>query len=125
MTVLLKKEIKMKQKSEPLNTEQSSHVTPVGGNVFADLGFDAEEAKALQLQTHQVIAKKLAIKAQLMDTLADWIEKEKLTQAHAATLLGVSRPRVSDVIRHKNSNFTVDALIDMVMRTGQSVQIAI
>ena len=115
----------MKQKSEPLNIEQTSHITPVGGNVFADLGFDAEAAQALQLQTHQVIAKKLAIKAQLMDTLADWIETEKLTQAHAAALLGVSRPRVSDVIRHKNSNFTVDALIDMVMRTGQSVQIAI
>jgi predicted XRE-type DNA-binding protein len=60
-----------------------------------------------------------------MDSLADWMLQEKLTQAKAVSLLGVSRPRVSDVIRHKNSNFTVDALIDMVVRTGQPLQITL
>ena len=93
--------------------------------MFADLGFSPAEAKALQAQVKQVIAKKMAIKKQLMDTLADWMVQEKLTQAKAASLLGVSRPRVSDVIRHKNSNFTVDALIDMVVRTGRSLQITL
>ena len=103
----------------------AAHVTPVGGNVFADLGFEPAEATALFEQSQKAIAKKLAIKAQLMDTLATWMETEKLTQAKAATVLGISRPRVSDVIRHKNSNFTVDALIDMVVRTGKTVQISI
>jgi predicted XRE-type DNA-binding protein len=103
----------------------AGHVTPVGGNVFADLGFDPAEAAALYEQSEKAIAKKLAIKAQLMDTLATWIVSEKLTQAKAATVLGISRPRVSDVIRHKNSNFTVDALIDMVVRTGQRVQMSV
>ena len=103
----------------------AGHVTPVGGNVFADLGFEPAEATALFEQSQKAIAKKLAIKAQLMDTLATWMETEKLTQAKAATVLGISRPRVSDVIRHKNSNFTVDALIDMVVRTGKTVQISI
>ena len=46
-------------------------------------------------------------------------------EAKAASLIGVSRPRVSDVIRYKNSNFTVDALIDMVVRTGQPLQITL
>ena len=104
---------------------KAGHVTPAGGNVFADLGFSKAEAKALQSQMSAVIAKKLAIKKQLMDTLAQWMQDEKLTQAKAASLLGVSRPRVSDVIRHKNGNFTVDALIDMVVRTGQPVQISV
>lgn len=103
----------------------AGHITPAGGNVFADLGFAPVEAAALLEKTQKVIAKKLAIKQQLMDTLAMWMATEKLTQAKAATLLGVSRPRVSDVIRHKNSNFTVDALIDMVVRTGQPVQITV
>ncbi|HRH05235.1 MAG TPA: helix-turn-helix transcriptional regulator [Burkholderiaceae bacterium] len=103
----------------------AGHVTPVGGNVFVDLGFEPAEATALFEQSQKAIAKKLAIKAQLMDTLATWMESEKLTQAKAATVLGISRPRVSDVIRHKNSNFTVDALIDMVVRTGKTVQISI
>ena len=115
----------MKRKTDPIADSVSAHITPVGGNVFADLGFSPAEAKALQAQVKQVIAKKMAIKKQLMDTLADWMAQEKLTQAKAASLLGVSRPRVSDVIRHKNSNFTVDALIDMVVRTGQPLQITL
>ena len=115
----------MKRKAEMNKDHVSAHITQAGGNVFADLGFNAVEAKALQAQTRVVIAKKLGIKKQLMDALAEWISQEKLTQAKAASLLGVSRPRVSDVIRHKNSNFTVDALIDMVVRTGQPVKITL
>jgi predicted XRE-type DNA-binding protein len=53
------------------------------------------------------------------------VAQEKLTQAKAASVLGVSRPRVSDVIRHQNSKFTVDALIDMVVRTGQPLRISL
>jgi predicted XRE-type DNA-binding protein len=105
--------------------DMAGHITPAGGNVFADLGFEPAEAAALFEQSQKAIAKKLAIKAQLMDTLAKWMVSEKLTQAKAATVLGISRPRVSDVIRHKNSNFTVDALIDMVVRTGRTVQISV
>ena len=115
----------MKRKTSPIADNVSAHITPAGGNVFADLGFSAVEAKALQAQVREVVAKKLAIKKQLMDSLADWMVQEKLTQTKAASLLGVSRPRVSDVIRHKNSKFTVDALIDMVMRTGQPLQITL
>ena len=115
----------MKRKTCPIADNACAHITPAGGNVFADLGFSPAEAKALQVQVHEVIAKKLAIKKQLMDSLAEWMVQEKLTQAKAASLLGVSRPRVSDVIRHKNSNFTVDALIDMVVRTGLPLQITL
>jgi predicted XRE-type DNA-binding protein len=103
----------------------AGHITPAGGNVFADLGIEPAESAALFEQSQKAIAKKLAIKQQLMDALATWMVSEKLTQAKAATVLGISRPRVSDVIRHKNSNFTVDALIDMVVRTGQTVQISV
>ncbi len=60
-----------------------------------------------------------------MDAVAAWMASENLTQAKAAALLGVSRPCVSDVSRHKNSNFTVDALIDRVARTGRPLQISV
>ncbi len=42
----------------------SMHVTPVGGNVFADLGFPPEEAAALQAETKRIIVEKRAIKRQ-------------------------------------------------------------
>ncbi len=117
--------MKMKTKNTPSPDNLAGHITPAGGNVFADLGFKPAEAVALFDQSQKAMAIKLAIKAQLMDALASWMVSEKLTQAKAATVLGISRPRVSDVIRHKNSNFTVDALIDMVVRTGQTVQISV
>ena len=115
----------MKRTTQVTPDNAAGHITPAGGNVFADLGFDKAEAKALQAQTREVIAKKLAIKTQLMDSLAQWMAQEKLTQAKAASVLGVSRPRVTDVVRHQNSKFTVDALIDMVVRTGQPLRISL
>lgn len=115
----------MKRTTEVIPDNVAGHITPAGGNVFADLGFDKAEATDLQQQMREVIAKKLAIKTHLMDSLAQWMVQEKLTQAKAASLLGVSRPRVSDVIRHQNSKFTIDALIDMVVRTGQPLRISL
>ena len=38
-----------------INTEVT-HVTRIGANIFAELGFDEDEAKALQAQTQAQIA---------------------------------------------------------------------
>lgn len=39
---------------------KSMHMTPVGGNVFADLGFEPEEAAALKARSQEIISEKLA-----------------------------------------------------------------
>ena len=104
---------------------KSMHITPVGGNVFADLGFEPEEAAALQAESKRVISEKLAIKESLMTELAEWIGEKKLKQADAAQILGVTRPRVSDVINKKSIKFTIDALVDMLARTGKHVQLSV
>ena len=36
------------------------HITPVGGNVFADLGFEPEEAAALMAVSQRIISEMLA-----------------------------------------------------------------
>ena len=102
-----------------------THVTPVGGNIFADLGFEPDEATRLLAETDAVISEKLAIKDSLMTELAGWIEAKKLKQAEAAEILGVTRPRVSDVINKKAIKFTIDALVDMLARTGKHVQLSV
>jgi predicted XRE-type DNA-binding protein len=104
---------------------KSAHVTPVGGNVFADLGFDPQEAAALKARSQQIISEKMAIKEGLMTELANWIEVENLRQADAAEILGVTRPRVSDVVNRKSIKFTIDALVDMLARTGKHVQLSV
>ncbi len=101
------------------------HVTPADGNVFLDLGFSVEEAIALKAESQRIISEKLAIKDSLMTELAAWIDEKKLKQADAARILGVTRPRVSDVVTKKSIKFTIDALVDMLARTGKHVHLSI
>lgn len=106
---------------------KSARITPAGGNVFADLGFGPAEAQTLQAQSQsqRIISDKIAIKEKLMRELALWIDTENLKQADAAQILGVTRPRVSDVINRKTPKFTIDALVDMLARTGKRVEFSI
>lgn len=90
-----------------------THITPENGNVFRDLGFSEQEST------------KLKIKAKLMCSISEWIKHEKLKQAEASALLQVTRPRVSDVMRGKAGKFTIDALIDILEKTGQHVTVQV
>jgi len=88
-----------------------THITSESGNIFKDLGFNSQEAA------------KLKIKAQLMCQISEWIKEKQLKQEDASHLLHVTRPRVSDIMRGKSGKFTIDALIDMLERTGKHVTV--
>lgn len=75
---------------------KSAHITPVGGNVFADMGFEPEEAAALKAESQRIVSEKLAIKYSPMTELAGSIEAKNLKPDEAPEVLGVTRPRVSD-----------------------------
>jgi len=104
---------------------ETRHITPAGGNVFADLGFGPEEAAALKAESDRLISQKLSIKESLMKEIANWIETENLKQVDAAQVLGVTRPRVSDIVQNKSAKFTIDSLVDMLARTGKHVQLSV
>lgn len=88
-------------------------VTPSTGNIFRDLGFSHEEAEHLLVRTDLMI--------QTQKLLAS----RGLTQKAAAKLLGVTQPRVSDLLRGRIDLFSTDALIDMVARLGARVRLTI
>jgi len=81
------------------------------GNVFRDLGFPPDEAAHLRIRSDLLI--------QLQKT----ISSRRLKQAEAATLLGVTQPRVSDLMRGRIDLFSVDTLIDMLARLGIRVRL--
>ncbi len=85
--------------------------TKSGGNVFVDLGFDPAEAAVLQMR------------ANLMSDLRLYIEKQKLTQAQAATRLGIAQSRVSDLVRGKWDKFSLEMLITLEARFGRTVRV--
>lgn len=107
------------------NDTKSSHITPIGGNVFADLGFDPAEAQALKAHSDLLINQKNELKCKMMKEISSWIASEKLMQEDAAKILGVTRPRVSDVINKKTIKFSIDSLLDMLNRIGKNVSLSI
>ena len=76
------------------------------GNVFRDLGFSADEADHLR------------VRAELMTTLQKVITARGLKQAEAAERLGVTQPRVSDLMRGRIDLFNAEMLIDMLAELG-------
>jgi predicted XRE-type DNA-binding protein len=104
---------------------KSRHRTKAGGNVFLDLGFPAKEAKDLLAHADQQIDESIRLKQQLMDEIADGRKEASVTQATAAEVLHVTRPRVSDVVNHKVEKFTIDALVGMLSRIGKRVRLAV
>ena len=84
-----------------------THITPVGGKIFADLGFEPDEAAKLLAETDAIISEKLAIKVSLMTELAGWIEAKKLKQAEAAVILCVTllNRRHNELTQHLSPPF--------------------
>jgi predicted XRE-type DNA-binding protein len=83
------------------------------GNVFSDLGFQAEEALNLKMRSD------------LMIRLSALIDARGLTQAQAAALFGVTQPRVSDLLRGKIDRFSIDTLVAMLGHAGVDVRIVV
>ena len=67
----------------------------------------------------------LKARADLMIALADHIEAEGWTQAEAAKNLGVTQPRISDLVRGKFNLFGLDHLVTMLARAGRQVDIRV
>ena len=101
------------------------HITSAGGNIFADLGFDEQDAAELHADSLRKIENTLAIKEKLMEEITVWISDKNLKQADVATVLHISRPRVSDVVNKKTSKFTIDALVNMLSRIGKPVRVSV
>lgn len=86
-------------------------VTRGSGNVFADLGFaDAEE---------------LQMKAALTRQIANRIKTFGLTQAQAATRLGISQPDVSKLMNGRYTGYSADRLIALLNALEVDVEIVL
>jgi predicted XRE-type DNA-binding protein len=88
------------------------HVTPADGNVFADLGFEPEEAE------------NLLVRSGLMIQIIRMIQERGLKQKQAAALFGVSQPRISDLKRNKIDEFSIDSLVNMLGHAGIRIDVS-
>jgi predicted XRE-type DNA-binding protein len=91
----------------------ASRVRHSSGNVFRDLGFSKVEADSLLLRGELMIELDRAIRA------------KRLTQRAAAKILGVSQPRVNDLLRGRIERFSLGALVDLLSRMGRQVKVTV
>ena len=89
----------------------NQHITK--GSVLDDLGLNQFEAHNLKMR------------AALMRALEKYVETQGWTQAHTASILNITQPRVSDIRRGKIERFTLDMLITLLEKCGVHVSLVI
>jgi predicted XRE-type DNA-binding protein len=93
----------MTKMSEEIKVRSSS------GNIFADLGL--------------ANSSELLIKAELVRQISELITVAKLTRIEAAKCLGIDRSKITDLLRGKLSEFSIDRLFRFLNALGSDVEI--
>lgn len=70
-------------------------------------------------------AANLQARSVLAIALTEMIKQRGLTQAEAAKRLGVTQPRVSDLMRGKLDLFSLDTLVNMLASAGLRVELRV
>ncbi len=83
-----------------------SRVIKGSGNVFVDLGFDEAEAQVM------------ALRAEVMIRMEQYLKAQGWTQAEAARRLGITQPRVSRLTKGRWQDFSLDMLLTLAARAG-------
>lgn len=86
---------------------------PVFSDVFEALANSPEEAVAMRAQNDLMVA-----------TVAE-VESWKLTQREAARRLGITQPRLNQLLKGKLALFSVDALVELAVRAGLEVRVTV
>ena len=70
-------------------------------------------------------AENMKLRSVLMTALKNHLARTEMNQAQAAKLLGVTQPRISDLIRGKINLFGLDALVNMATAAGLHIEIRV
>lgn len=73
------------------------------------------------IEPDPVVRENLKLRSVLMSELASLIKREKWTQARAAKVLGVTQPRISNLVHGNINAFSLDLLVRMATAAGLRV----
>jgi predicted XRE-type DNA-binding protein len=77
------------------------------------------------LEDSPEMAANMTMRSDLLIALRRRIVQWKVTQAEAARRLGITQPRLSDLLRGRIDKFSLDALINLVRQAGLQVHLKI
>jgi len=73
------------------------------------------------IEDDAVTAANLKLRSQLMMEVSDYVKQSGFTQSQAAKKLGITQPRLNDVLKGKIEKFTVDRLVNMLAAIGYEI----
>ncbi len=85
--------------------------TPSSGNVFADLDLPN--------------ADDLLAKAELAAKIIEEVQRRRLTQSQAASILGIDQPKVSALKQGRLNGFSIERLLRLLLRLGCNIEITV
>jgi predicted XRE-type DNA-binding protein len=85
--------------------------TPSSGNVFADLKLPN--------------ADDLLARAELSAKIIAEIQRRRLTQSQAATILGIDQPKISALKQGKLTGFSIERLMRFLLMLGRDIEITV
>lgn len=68
-------------------------------------------------------AANMRLRSELLTAVEREVRSWGLTQARAAKRLGVTQPRLNDLLRGKIAKFSLDALVELSARAGLAVKL--
>jgi predicted XRE-type DNA-binding protein len=77
------------------------------------------------LEEYPEEAASMTLRSDLMTAVRTVVESWQTTQTRAAVRLGVTQPRLNDLLRGRINRFSLDALIGLAQRAGLTVHLDI
>ena len=96
---------------KPKRRKSKASVEWSSGNVYADLGVKDADA--------------MLVKADLVLAITRIIRDRRLTQTQAASVLGLTQPKLSKILRGQFHGVSERRLIDCLTRLGRDVEIVV
>jgi predicted XRE-type DNA-binding protein len=75
------------------------------------------------LETHSEESATMTIRSDVMIAISDEVRGWNTTQARAARRLGITQPRLNDLLHGKINKFSLDTLLGLATRAGLKVKI--
>jgi len=68
-------------------------------------------------------AEKMKLRSVFMIALSDYVKNSGGTQATVAERLGISQPRLSDLLKGKINKFSLDMLVTLAIKAGLTIDL--
>jgi predicted XRE-type DNA-binding protein len=77
------------------------------------------------IEDSSIEAASMKLRAEIATEVIERLRARKVTQSKAAYLLGVTQPRISDLMRGRLDLFSLDSLVDMADRAGLQTRLVV